>query len=176
MNKSGFTLIEVMIAAAVSVAVLLGLLGVFIACSDLNASARNLTIAINGAQQKLEEIRNHNFAQILNDYAAGGMPGNLFDPGGEDDNLNSVLDLGEDDNGNGVLDSPLNGGGVVFISLVGGSSDLLQIRIVVSWMQKGGRHVGEDENFNGVLDAGEDDNGNGQLDSPAQIVTLMAER
>lgn len=169
-------MLELMIAAAVLVVVLLGLLGVFTGCFGLNETAKNLTIAINGAQQKLEEIRNHDFAQIPTDYAAGGTPGNLFDPGGEDDNLNGILDAGEDDNANGVLDSPLNGGGVVFVSAFGGSFDLLQIRIVVSWMQKGGRYVGEDENFNGIMDAGEDVNGNNMLDSPAQITTLMAER
>ena len=64
MNRCGFTLMELMIAAGVLVFALLGLLAVFIGCSGLNETARNLTIAINGVQREIEGIRNLPFNQI----------------------------------------------------------------------------------------------------------------
>ncbi|UCB56565.1 MAG: prepilin-type N-terminal cleavage/methylation domain-containing protein [Candidatus Omnitrophota bacterium] len=177
-RRAGFTLVELMVAVALLVAVLLGLLGVFIGCANLNETSRNLTIAMYGAQEQLEVIRNYDdFDMIANDFFVNGSP-NLFDPAGEDDDLDGVLDAGEDDNGNGVLDSPLNGAGAMFISPFGAppDADIYQVRIVVTWFQKGGRQIGEDTDLDGILDAGEDDNNDGVLSSPAQITTLVTER
>lgn len=53
--------------------------------------------------------------------------------------------------------------------------ELLKVTISVCWMQNN-RVIGEDQNLNGVLDPGEDTNGNGIIDSPVQLVTLVADR
>jgi hypothetical protein len=45
--------------------------------------------------------------------------------------------------------------------------------VVVCWRQ-GNRVIGEDQNLNGVLDAGEDLNNNSMIDSPAGLVTRIA--
>jgi len=134
LKKGGFTLLELMIAAAILIVALLGLLGVFTGCFGLNETARNLTIAINGAQEKMEEIRNADFGTITNysgPFNVSGLDGigrvdatyvagSLIDIRvvicwrqgrnriiGEDINLNGNLDAGEDVNpANGSLDSP----------------------------------------------------------------------
>ncbi len=141
-------MLELLIAATILVVALLGLLGVFTGCFGLNETARNLTIAINGAQEKLEEMRNADFGTIVANYNG---PFNV---------------------------SGLDGIGRVDATYVAGSNNnLIDIRVVICWRQGRNRIIGEDKNLNGNLDPGEDVNpANGRLDSPAQIVTLMAER
>src|SRR3989338_1285434 len=114
-SPQGFTLVEVLIAVGILAIVIVWLLQLFVSCSAPAEAAGNTTFALNEAQNKMEEIRNHDFDSIATDYASGGTPGNTF-----------------------TL-STLNGTGTVATSQVGGSSELLQIGIDVSWQNKNGR-------------------------------------
>ena len=67
---------------------------------------------------------------------------------------------------------PLNRGAVYVDDT---DPELLRITISVCWNQRN-RIIGEDRNLNGVLEAGEDANSNGIIDSPVQLVTLVANR
>lgn len=53
----GFTLLELMIAAAILLIVISGLLACFVYCILMNESNNNLVIAVNDAQRVLEEVR-----------------------------------------------------------------------------------------------------------------------
>jgi Tfp pilus assembly protein PilW len=55
--KSGFTLSELLLAAAILVFVLAGLLALFLNCMVLNEANRNLTVATTHAQYIMEEIK-----------------------------------------------------------------------------------------------------------------------
>ena len=55
--KSGFTLSELLLAAAILVFVLAGLLALFLNCLILNEANRNLTVATSHAQYIMEEIK-----------------------------------------------------------------------------------------------------------------------
>lgn len=112
----GFTLVEVLITIGILAVVIVGLLQLFVYCSTLAEAAGNTTLAVSEAQNKMEEIRNHDFIAIAIDYASGGTPGNTF-----------------------ALTS-LNGSGRITTIQVGGSSELLQIQIDVSWQNKNGRN------------------------------------
>lgn len=114
-SPQGFTLVEVLIAVGILAIVIVGLLQLFVSCSALAEAAGNTTFALNEAQNKLEEIRNHSFDSIAADYASGGTPGNTFTLGS------------------------LSGTGTITTTQVGGSSELLQITIDVSWQNKNGR-------------------------------------
>ncbi len=151
---NGFTLIELMLAAAVLIVVVVGLLATYVGCFTINETAKNLTLAINAAQQTLEEIRDYNFYSIYDDYnnttfEASGIP---------------------------------NSDGEGSVKINDSNPDLLKVTISVCWRQRGGRIIGEDNGrgggiaLNGRLDGTEDVNGNGIIDSPASIVTLMAVR
>ena len=53
--------------------------------------------------------------------------------------------------------------------------ELLKVTISVCW-RKNNRVFGEDANFDGLLTPAEDTNNNGIIDSPVQLVTLIANR
>lgn len=114
-SQRGLTLVEVMISVGILAFVIVGLLQLFVYCSTLADAAGNMTLAVNEAQTKMEEIRNHDFDSIAADYASGGTPGSTF-----------------------ILNSP-SGTGTITVSEVGGSSQLLQIQIDVNWQNKDGR-------------------------------------
>ncbi len=147
-NKSGFTLLELMISVSVLIVALVGLLGVFTHLISLNENSSKLTLAVTACQAKLEEIRNSTFSNIYTTY-----DGTNFNP-------------------QGFASGEAKGA----ISINNSNPSLLQVFVSVSWMTRSNRVIGEDRNLNGSRDAGEDLNGNLRLDSPGQLATLMAQR
>ncbi len=146
--EHGFTLIELMISVSVLIVALAGLLGVFAHLISLNENSSKLTLAVAACQTKLEEIRNSTFS---NTYAT--YNGASFNP-------------------QGFTSGEAKGA----ISVNNSNPNLLQVYISVSWRTRSNRVIGEDRNLNGALNAGEDSNANNRLDSPSQLVTLMAQR
>lgn len=69
--RAGFTLPELLLAAAILAFALSGILLLFINCIFLNESNRNLTTAITHAQFVLEEIKNTTFNNIATNINAG---------------------------------------------------------------------------------------------------------
>jgi hypothetical protein len=136
----------------------------------LNETSGNMTAAITGAQHKLEEVRDsHNSGTLSAQLIPPGhyvFPENYFGPALTWPVAHSVaIDIFND----GFDPDGKSNSGLYWIS------------VAVSWAQKGGRIIGEDNGagggvaLNGVCDGAEDVNGNGIIDSPAQIITLMAE-
>lgn len=149
-NLSGSFLIELVIAIAILIIVLIGYLQLFIYCFGQSETARNISIAITEVQGKLEEMRNHNFSDIVIDYGLGGNPGNTFSL------------------------TQLSGVGAIYINST--NPKLLTIELEASWRERGNRIIGEDVDLDGVLDTGEDSNGNGKLDSTVSLVSMITER
>jgi len=145
---SGFTLMELMIAIAILIIALTGLLAIFARLLSLNENARKLTLATVACQDKMEQIRKSDFSTL---YAA--YNGTNFDPSG--------FPAGE---AKGA------------VSIDNTDPKLLKVYVSVSWRERSNRVIGEDKNLNGTRDAGEDVNTNGMLDSPAALATLMAQR
>lgn len=56
-NRRGFTLLELMVATAILLITILGLLTVFLNCLFLNESNANTVTAVNDAQYVLEQIK-----------------------------------------------------------------------------------------------------------------------
>jgi hypothetical protein len=123
-----------LLAGAIVVFAVSGILAMYVGCFDLNTTAKNINIALSAAQGLMEEMRNASFTDI-NDYngmtfavnnissSKGVVDINSSNPEllsvtitvcwnqknrifGEDRNLNGVLDVGEDVNNNGIMDSP----------------------------------------------------------------------
>lgn len=148
LSDRGFTLIEVMIAAAILAVVICGILATYISCFELISTSRNFTFAVNAAQRKIEEIRDYNFSQIYSDY----------------NNQSFTVDEMS------VGDSR----GIVYVDEL--TPELLEVTISVCWRQRQNRIIGEDRNLDGALGPGEDANGNNMIDSPVQLVTLITAR
>ncbi|MBI4335816.1 MAG: hypothetical protein HY589_04090 [Candidatus Omnitrophica bacterium] len=146
-TRDGLTLIEVLISAAVLAGVLVSVISVYMICFELTYTSRNMTFAVNGAQLKMEEIRDHDFYKINDDYNNADF---------------TVRELPAGANR-----------GVIYVD--NSNPDLLEVAISVSWREHG-RVIGEDLDFDGVLDTGEDKNGNGFIDSTVQVVSLIAAR
>ncbi|OGX18538.1 MAG: hypothetical protein A3K83_07610 [Omnitrophica WOR_2 bacterium RBG_13_44_8b] len=68
-QNKGFSLMELMLAVAILLIAVLGLLSTFINCILLNESNRNLVTAANDAQYVLEQIRSLAYGDIAT-YAA----------------------------------------------------------------------------------------------------------
>jgi len=138
-------LAEVVLTAGILVVAVVGLIHLFIYCSILSELSGNLTSALAQAQNKIEEIRNHNYSLITADY--NGVTFDLTNPSGK---------------------------GIIYVDAP--QSGLLAIEVVVSWLNKNNRTIGEDQNRNGVLDSGEDLNGDGRIDSMANLITYIAQK
>ena len=71
LSLTGFTLAEVILAAAILAFVLSGLLALFISCALLNEANRNRSVAMSHAQYVMEEIKNTDFGSIQNKIENG---------------------------------------------------------------------------------------------------------
>ena len=141
-GKTGFTLVEALVASVILIISLGGMLSLFFYCFSLNERSREYTMAIAEAQNQLEELR-----------AARALNGGTF-------NFNLSL---------------LSGTGVIYVD--DSNPELIRIKLVVSWQSnRYARNIGEDQNLNGILDAGEDLNHNSELDSPIMFTTFLARR
>ncbi len=147
--KSGFSLVEVIMATAILAFALCGILGTYVTCLVLITTSKNVNAATNAAQGIVEEIRSTPFTQIIAKY--NGMVFTV------DDIPSSV--------------------GVVYINstTAPANSNLLEAIVSICWRQ-GNRVIGEDTNLNGVLNTGEDINGNNIIDSPVQLKTMVVRR
>lgn len=149
-NEQGLTMVELMIVVMILVFVVTGMVQTFLYASTIADIARNKTLAVTDASSKLEQIRNHPFDDITTDYVSGGTPGDLFDL------------------------TTLTGKGKIYIDTT--DPELLVVKVVVCWQNKYNRILGEDLDFDGVLDAGEDVDGDGEISSPLELVTYVAEK
>jgi prepilin-type N-terminal cleavage/methylation domain-containing protein len=66
-GRKGFTLVELLMTAAILAYVLCGILALFVNCMFLNEGNRNSSIAIGHAQFALEEKKNTAFASITSE-------------------------------------------------------------------------------------------------------------
>lgn len=170
LSNRGFTLPELMLAVSVLLIAILGLLASYISCIALGMTAKNITIALNGAKAKIEEIRNSSFYTVVGDYSPGGAQGNSF-------HINNWPEAAGHCGAVEIV-NPTTGTKLNTDPTANPGLNLYEVRVTVSWREKGNRIIGEDTNFDGDLDAGagEDAISNGQLDSPVKIVTLIAKK
>jgi type II secretory pathway pseudopilin PulG len=147
-----FTLVEVMLAALILAFSLCGILLTYINMFILSDLSRDFTLATNAVQAEMEKIKSTDFTGLL------ALNGTKFDITGFPTN---------------------NAKGVVFVTddHPGGYNYLMQVRIVACFKSRN-RVIGEDTNLNGILDPGEDISipPNARLDSPIEMVTLIAKR
>lgn len=78
-DEVGFTLIEVVVTATFTTMAIIAIVSVFINIEDLNRRSRNLAIAAEIGQQKIESDRNLGYAAIpASEDFTSALPGNQF--------------------------------------------------------------------------------------------------
>ncbi len=187
--RKGFTLIELMIGAAVLAIAIVALMGAFLGQITLNEHARNLTLAINDANRVMERLRQQNSG------SGCGTPSiatpNECDPGSS----SACTDSGN------ATPSPWNqwlndsaGGGksiqqspspdVEYVDVrclkpgtttaCGATDDPIQITVSLCWTHRGRTIPGAPECTYALGPGWTSTPGaNGVVDSPAMLTTLM---
>jgi len=148
-NSKGFTLIEILISTLIMAVVLAGTFQTASYLLQVNELNDYQVICMNFLEGKMNEIRGVGFDNVLPQYS-------------------NVTFLVPELTAKGVQHL-----GLVTISTLetfsSGLPSMLGVKIIICLKQKN-RILGEDANFNGLLDTGEDTlNVNGGLDSPYQI-------
>jgi len=179
--KKGLTMLELMIVIAIVGFALIGLLISYISSLNLSEFDRNLTIAMNIAREKMEELynaRDLSFTDLGNSLCAGapvGVPNCTVVAAGNNKTVSCGLA-----NIQGVYHG-FNGSCTVYIKDKAAGSvptgQIKEARVIVCWRQRLGNIIGEDRNLNGALDAGEDTGGvSGELDSPCELISAFVKR
>ena len=146
-SKDGFTLAEVLLAVSILALGLCGILVSYINMLIFSDLSRDFTLVTNALQSKAEEIKRTSFGSL------SALNGTTFDISGF---------------------SSTGAKGAVEVTDIAGYSDLKRIRIITCFKSRA-RVIGEDGNLNGILNIGEDTNNNGRLDSPAELIALIAQ-
>jgi len=147
-KKRGFTLLELMIACAIIIVGLTGVLATYVTCSDLVETTRNANLALNAEQEILEQVRRVTPLSLV----SSNYNGYTF-------NVSNMA----------------AGNSLGLVTINNSNSSFLRVDVGVCWRQKGGRVLGECS-FSGSTLTFNDTNGNGVLDSPVHIATYMAQR
>lgn len=116
-SKSAFTLAELLLASAILVFALSGLLALFTNCIVLNETGRNSFIALHHAELVMEEIKNTDFSNISNKILNGDWDWDESDIGSK-----GLTPLA-----NEQIDTSVSG------------SDVLDITVMVIWLDRGAR-------------------------------------
>lgn len=156
-NCAGFTLVEVAISLAVIAIALLGMISAIVAAQKTNEASRELTVAMNAAREKVEEMRSYPLSEVYARYnadpndnpATGESPGPTFPVSGlvpPSNTLNGKIVFPEDSSGSGstslreYVDDPrlgmprdLNGDGIVDTGNHSSDYVILPMRIVIEW-------------------------------------------
>lgn len=146
-SVTGFTLVEVLVCMALLLGLFFGGMSIYVYCFELQETARNTNGALNDVRAKLEEIRNSNFDSIVTTYNA-----KVF-------NLSAI---------NGKIRTE-----ALFVT--GSNNNLIDIRVVACWRQKGGRIIGEGK-IDGAGVVFSDLNGNGKIESLVELVTAISKK
>lgn len=117
MNKKGFTLVEVLVASVIMVAILIAWVTSLTQASNLINTIRQQDIALNAAQYKLEAIK----LDVVNVENYGNLPESSF----------SVATL-----------PGIDQGSITVTDVSGGSgADIFEVTVTINWTQRNGREV-----------------------------------
>jgi type II secretory pathway pseudopilin PulG len=155
MDKRAFTLVEVLFTFGILAFCICGILLTYIQMFVLVDLSRDTTLATNAAQARMEELKRASFTSL------SGFNGQTYDVSGfASGNAKCRVEVSDV-----TIRNPY-------------TETLKRARVVVCFKSRG-RVIGEDSNLNGNLDSGEDrqhsgEDGFGRLDSPVELVTLIA--
>jgi len=161
LKRNGLTLVEVLISSVILTTALTGVLTFNSQYLKGLQGTRNFSLAMNAAQERFEKIKARVSPQDLTETTKISY-----------DSLPQYYNgLTFDVYGNDKITALANFKGVSYVKAISGLPlTMYRVKVVVCWKDANSRVIGEDENFNGILDSGEDiSSGNSEIDSPAFI-------
>jgi len=160
LKNKGLTLVEIMISAAILSTALTGILMFNSQYIKELQETRNLSLAMNAAQERFEKIKSRVNPQDATETTKIDF-----------NNLAQYYNgLTFDIYGNNKTTALTNFKGVSYVKEVTGLPlKMFRVRVLVCWKNSQNQVMGEDANLNGALDTGEDKNNNSELDSPAFV-------
>ncbi len=161
LKRNGLTLVEVLISSVILTTALTGVLAFNSQYLKGLQGTRNFSLAMNAAQERFEKIKArvdpNDPTETASEIGFNNLP-QYYD--------GITFDL----YGNDKATALTNFKGVSYVKPVSNVPlTMYRIKVVVCWKETNNRVIGEDENFNGILDSGEDVSGNSEIDSPAFI-------
>lgn len=172
LNRRGLTYTEVIIALPLALLSVFAAAATILSATSFNQTSKGYTQAMNLGVYRLEQIR----AQATLDVAAfrtamlsyNGVRFPIYPPrypvpSQQEDNTLRSLGIG-----------PTEAEVLSRVSMV--DANLADVTLVVCYRGKNGQVIGEDKDFDGILDAGEDSNPNGRIDSPIVFHALVARK
>jgi hypothetical protein len=172
-NKKGLTYTEILITLPIALLSIFSAVAAILGSIGFNETAKAYTLGMNFAAHRLEEIRKEattdaiTFRQKMLSYNNKRFPTYppvYPNPSQQEDN--TLRGLGLD---------PFRAEAMTRVTMLS-TYDLADVTVVVCVKDKRDRVIGEDKNFNGVLDSGEDTNSNNVLDSPLTLHVLVARK
>lgn len=176
MSNKALTMFELMLVIGLLAFALTGLLISYVSSLNLSEYDKNLTIAMNVAREKMEELykkRDESFDTLGSDMCLGEPSGCSV----VGDDANRVISFN-----NAYMKTKynnFNGSCTIYIKEIDPQGDdLKEARVLVCWRQRIGRIVGEDLDLDGQPDTTEYEGGvhTDELDSPCEIEAAFAKR
>jgi len=178
-KSSGFTLVETLVATAILTIVLVSALESFNRFFDAITFSNNQYRYTMEVEAELDELlyqSEKNFDDVLN------LNNTATFLSAADSTTTSISDAYN----TATFLSAADASGTIYASrkiyvtnldpgTTATTTCLLKVKAVICWRDKN-RVFGEDQNLNGVLDAGEDINKNGEIDSPCQAETVLVRK
>ncbi len=149
-RKKAFTLVEILVSTAIMAIAITSTLQVLIFLLQMNEANQVSVLCMNRLQGRMDEVKS-----VLYDDVVARYDGVQF----------TVPEL---------TARSIRHSGVIYATEIE-PGFLTDVKVVICWENKS-RVMGEDANFNGLLDGGEDENGNGELDSPQMIEGTVLNR
>lgn len=183
MNKRALTMLELIVVIGIIGFSLAGILISYVSSLNLSEYDKNLTIAMNIAREKMEELSNKRLTNYddLGIEMCFGCPTITDLCAGCSITGSSTSRVISYNNTYVQNQYGFNGSCAIYIKDIDpipGSDNLKEARVVVCWKQRLGRIIGEDKNLNGKYDTGEDMAGgySSELDSPCELISAFAKR
>lgn len=149
-SLTGFTLVEILISTAIMAIAITSTLQILNYLLMMNETNDVTVLCMNELQGRIDQVRNTLYSDVVGVY------------NGRQFQIAELTNRGIQHRG-------------VFIASEIEPLFITRVKVVVCWRNRT-RIIGEDVNFNGVLDAGEDTNGNGELDSPIMMDAAVIDR
>ena len=163
--KKGFTMLEVMLAAAIMTGLLVAVLSLYIGCYNMQDNANNTSKSLFQMRAKIEELKSQDFSVVrgqVGGYTHNASPDYYYQE--------SAL-AGVGSSGKMRLEISVPAGFTLL------NTDVLDVRVISGWVGRGGKIIGEGKLVGGFTfdeTVAYSPIDTSRIDSPVELTTAIA--